>query len=129
LERLVIQFRTYGYRLLEPMVLNACAFGVPQDRRRLFLIGARDGEPLPEAPSPTTRGRGRRPGSPIPTAANFDGLPPSPSVSDAIGDLPDIDRFRDLLESDHTELAHAKVRRLDAAASEYVRLLRQLDDD
>lgn len=57
-----------GYALSElPWLLDAADFGVPQRRRRLFLVGARAGLPLPLPPAPT--------GDPPPTAG------------DAIGDL------------------------------------------
>lgn len=56
-----------GYTLAEPWILDASDFGVPQRRRRVFMIGARLGLPLPEPPD--------RLGTPPPTAR------------EAIGDL------------------------------------------
>ena len=39
-----------GYNLAEPWILDAADFGVPQRRRRVFMIGARRGLPLPRTP-------------------------------------------------------------------------------
>jgi DNA (cytosine-5)-methyltransferase 1 len=93
LEELVAAFEKRGYRVAEPwQVLNAANFGVPQSRERLFLIGTRKGEAMPRYPAPTTtRADGKRP---IPN------LPVGPSCGEAIGDLPDADRFSVLAETD-----------------------------
>ena len=86
LQELVEAFQQNGYNVLLPYrVLNAADFGVPQDRKRLFLIGAKKGLPLPNYP--------------IPSAA------PRVGVWDAIGDLPDVDRLDDLIDSDSTDAA------------------------
>ena len=56
LEEIIGEFRKHGYRVLEDYrVLNAAHHGVPQDRQRLFLIGARKGFPLPEYPDTHAR--------------------------------------------------------------------------
>jgi DNA (cytosine-5)-methyltransferase 1 len=47
----------YHYRW---RVLNAADYGVPQSRPRLFVIGVRRGEPLPEWPRPTHGGKWER---------------------------------------------------------------------
>jgi len=41
-----------GYQVLEPWVLNAYDYGVPQNRRRLFLVGHLPGTPAPSKPPP-----------------------------------------------------------------------------
>jgi DNA (cytosine-5)-methyltransferase 1 len=61
-----------GYRLAAD-VLNAAAFGVPQRRRRAFIVGLRQGTPA----------------LPVPTKART-------TVRDAIGDLPLIPTGKDL---------------------------------
>lgn len=43
-----------GYRTLEPRILNAADYGVPQRRNRVIFIGYRDGEREPRYPAPTT---------------------------------------------------------------------------
>jgi DNA (cytosine-5)-methyltransferase 1 len=62
-----------GYDVLTPyQVLNAADYGVPQDRRRLFLIGTRKGVKAPQYPQPRQ----------IKT-----------TVWEAIGDLPNAEDF------------------------------------
>ena len=79
LQEIVETFAKIGYKVLLPYrVLNAADFGVPQDRRRLFLIGARAGETLPIYPE----------------------LGDRTTVWEAIGDLPDADKFPELMYRD-----------------------------
>src|SRR5437588_325566 len=62
LEQLISEFRAAGFTMLEPVeILNASWFGVPQDRRRLFLIGARADQPLPHYPTSLVQPLPRRP--------------------------------------------------------------------
>ena len=76
-----------GYSVVTPIrAINARDFGVPQNRERVFIIGARKGMRLPEYPAPATR--------------RFRGWPSGITVWDAISDLPDIDNHPELLESD-----------------------------
>lgn len=70
----------YGYRVVTPQVLQASHFNVPQRRKRVFILGYRDAMASPQYPvyentSCTT-------------------------VWDAIGDLPNVDDFLELLTSD-----------------------------
>ncbi len=65
-------------------VLNARDYGVPQDRKRLFLLGSRANLPLPEYPLP---------------------LPAETTVAQAIGDLPEAEKFHELSERDWTDRA------------------------
>jgi DNA (cytosine-5)-methyltransferase 1 len=44
-------FRELGYHV-EHRVLLAAAYGVPQRRRRLFILGSRDATPILPEPTP-----------------------------------------------------------------------------
>jgi DNA (cytosine-5)-methyltransferase 1 len=89
-----------GYHVVDPFqVLNAAEYGVPQDRRRLFVYGFLPGMPKPSYPEPTHVARDKFGG---PSAAKLSEKPKPlcPSVEEAIGDLPDIDAFDELIDSD-----------------------------
>ncbi|MGI8589325.1 MAG: DNA cytosine methyltransferase [Chloroflexia bacterium] len=80
----------------EARVLNAADYGVPQHRRRAFILAGREGQPVP-FPEPTTlpgpRAGYRTPNSPkfVGSAAYaqsmFSHLPIGPTVWEAISDL------------------------------------------
>lgn len=90
-----------GYDVLLPyQVLNAADFGVPQDRRRLFLIGTRKGLTMPEYPAPTER----------------------VTVKDAIDDLPNADDFSTLIHSDSVSVSFE-------SKSVYSKQLRGFEED
>lgn len=104
LDELIVAFLEEGYHVQLPYhVLNAADFAVPQDRRRLFLIGAKKGLPLPVYPLPLKSNR--------------------ITVWDAISDLPEVDKYRDLMESDSLSEASFGV------PSPYARILRGLTED
>jgi DNA (cytosine-5)-methyltransferase 1 len=96
LDEIVEGFAEAGYDLTTPYrVLNAAWYGVPQDRQRLFLMGARRGLTVPSYPDATTSpARARKP---------IEGLPVGPTVMDAIGDLPDAESFEVLNGHDAVE--------------------------
>jgi DNA (cytosine-5)-methyltransferase 1 len=53
LESLISELQAIGYNIRLPYrVLNAADYGVPQNRHRLFLLGAKEGLPVPEYPKP-----------------------------------------------------------------------------
>lgn len=92
LEELIEAFGAHGYSVRMPWsVLNAASYGVPQDRRRLFLLGARKGLEPPFYPAPAC--------APAGSMAELQ-LPFGPSCGEALDDLPDADRFRTLLDTD-----------------------------
>jgi DNA (cytosine-5)-methyltransferase 1 len=98
LEELVQRFEASDYKVRLPYrILNASHYGVPQDRRRLILLGTRRGIRVPKYPAPRTtppNSKGQRMGELV------KGLAPTPTVRDAIGDLPDIEQFAGLLTDD-----------------------------
>lgn len=47
------ELNAIGYDTLEPRILNAADYGVPQRRNRIFFIGYRRGLPPPQYPAPT----------------------------------------------------------------------------
>ncbi|WP_310427381.1 DNA cytosine methyltransferase [Chamaesiphon sp. VAR_48_metabat_135_sub] len=84
LEELIVALDEAGYDVLTPyQVLNAADYGVPQDRRRLFLVGTRKGERSPDYPHP-----------------NHQRI----TVWEAIGDLPNADDFEGLQLTDAISL-------------------------
>jgi len=98
LEAVVAEIAAIGYRLVTPwQVLNAHHYGVPQNRERLFLIGARHDCPLPAYPAKRAV---------------------QPTCADALEDLPDAEKF-DLL----TQVGEVPVR-LAPPKSDYAALLR-----
>ena len=125
LHRLIEEFGERGYVVTQPwQVLNAADFGAPQDRRRLFLLLARDDMPPISYPTPTVRAVPKRGGSP------GDGdLPRGPTVMEAIGDIPDLDLYEELLAGDHVLLSDREIRDKERNASSYVRRLRGIEDD
>jgi DNA (cytosine-5)-methyltransferase 1 len=93
LQELVRAFDDAGYNVRLPWhVLDAAHYGVPQHRERLILMGAKKGAPLPDYPVPRT--------NPADARKRIPGLPDGPTCEDALGDLPDADRFTKLIECD-----------------------------
>jgi len=99
LDELINTFQQNGYNVVLPYrVLNAADFGVPQDRQRLILMGARKGLRLPQYPERPSRAR--------------------TNVWEAIGDLPDVNLYAELMDGD-------SLREIELGAqSRYVRTLR-----
>lgn len=82
---LIEEFEEIGYAVQRDWrVLNAADYGVPQDRQRLILMGAKKGRLLPAYPK---------------TIAE------RPTCQDALGDLPNAEKFERLRNSDAVRTA------------------------
>ncbi len=93
LDELVQAFSDHGYQVRLPWrVLDAANYGVPQHRQRLILFGAKIGHELPDYPLAIT--------NPADGKRQMQGLPAGPNCKDAMGDLPDAERFETLSETD-----------------------------
>ena len=99
------RLRTAGYTLQSdpPHCLDAADHGVPQRRRRVFLIGVLPALPVPAQPAKQ----------------------PSPNVAEALDDLPNVDDFPDLLTTTRLQLLPDQKVTLEAEASKYVHSLRE----
>jgi len=86
LAELVRRFNRDGYQVLPHALVTATSFGVPQKRKRLFLVGARIGEALPRLPIGSSE--------------------ECPNVWDALGDLPDIEKYPELSSRDWVKARH-----------------------
>ena len=88
-ERLQAEIAAAGYRF-HWRVLNAADHGVPQARPRLFVVGSRRGEPLPELPYATHHGhweRRKTGGGPLPhvtSSAALKGLVTDPEPEEVV---------------------------------------------
>lgn len=95
LEELIEEFQAAGYEVVTQWkVLNAYSYGVPQDRQRLFLMGAKRGLTVPSYPAALTAKPGLKDSS----------LPSAPTCRDALDDLPDAERFQELNVTDEVRI-------------------------
>jgi DNA (cytosine-5)-methyltransferase 1 len=111
-KELIRRLRRIGYAV-DSFLLNAAFFGVPQNRTRVFIVAAREGQPLLQPPVFRSALRGadgtlrEDPADHVPTfwalAARASKPVLCPSVEEAISDLPDIDSWDSLLLSDELE--------------------------
>lgn len=126
LDTLIREFKESGYHVVSPVqVLQAAHFGVPQSRRRLFLLGAREDELVPDYPRPQySVPVGVRAPEPVDPR-----LPPAPTVEEAITDLPNLNDFPTLANTDSVRLSKVRLARLEGAASPYVVRLRTRSAD
>lgn len=92
---IINQFENNGYKVRKDYkVLNAAEYGVPQNRERLFLLGCRQNLELPNYPQAITR----------PPKSNQASLKSdlilTPTVWDALQDLPEIENYIELSKKD-----------------------------
>lgn len=128
LSQLISEFEGADFSVVLPhKTLDAAEYGVPQERHRLFLLGARKDQPLPNYPRPVVVPVPKRAGS-EPTDSDAP-APTGPSVLDALGDLPNLNRFPSLRSSDAVRLSDEAVAAMEESASEYVQRLRVLAED
>lgn len=113
LDQLVAAFEEQGYRVRTPwQVLNAAHYNVPQNRHRLFLLGAKLGTELPDYPAQETWKSERN-----------DGFHTGPTCADALGDLPEVEKFSELWHDDSVQTKGW------GKPSAYARKMRCLDHD
>ena len=105
LDEVTTEFRRAGYSVTLPwQVLNARDYGVPQDRQRLFLLGAK-GARTPQYPL-------------------LDILRPAPTCRDALDDLPNAEDFDELASADSVRIEPET-----GGLSQYARAMRCLTND
>jgi DNA (cytosine-5)-methyltransferase 1 len=123
LDELIEGFHVAGYAVATRRILQAAEYGVPQDRRRLFLLGARRGICLPTYPEPHTRLRSKAPRqNGVWLQTEMAAVPECPSVADAILDLPNVDHYPHLFVSDVLDTETGE-------GSPYARVLHGVDQD
>ncbi|MGJ5673328.1 MAG: DNA cytosine methyltransferase [Nostochopsis sp.] len=95
ISKIIREFEISKYKINQHyQVLNAANYGVPQNRERLFLLGCRDDLDLPNYPLPITQFTKQN-------KSNLETkLPPTPTVWDAIKDLPEVEKYKELYERD-----------------------------
>jgi len=124
LGRFIQEFEAVGYAMASK-VLSTADFGVPQLRRRLIVIGSREDQPEARHPQPSSNPVPKTPSARVPRMR--EGLSVGPNVWQAIGDLPDLDRYATLRGSDRTFLSDAAMERIECKASQYALGLRGAD--
>lgn len=93
LDELIQAFEGVGYEIRSPWkVFDAADYGTPQHRERLILMGAKKGGIVPKNPLPICCSADMK--------RSIEGLPKGPTCKEAIGDLPDSDRFESLTVND-----------------------------
>ena len=119
---LITSFLEAGYQVEENyQVLNAVHYGVPQARKRLFLIGCKKDYELPKYPQPTTI----LPKIKVTQRYKKVNLPAVPTVWDAIGDLPEVENYSELLDRDWVIAEYGKC----STYASIMRGIEGLDDD
>jgi len=119
LKRLMSEFQAVGYQISEPVqILNAANFGVPQKRRRLFLLGNQIGVVTLAYPDPELEMQNLK----LNRETNSQYL----TVREAIADLPNLEDFAELHKTDCMQLTSEQVYQIHDLATPYVKKLRDL---
>jgi DNA (cytosine-5)-methyltransferase 1 len=129
LDVLLELFNKHGYDVAKPCVLNAASWGVPQERKRLILLGTRRGQTPLRYPAAKTVPRRRRSDEREALIAETEVGALCPTVWEAIGDLPDADAHEALLTSDEFRMTSLQLAEIRAKMSPYARVLHGLDRD
>jgi DNA (cytosine-5)-methyltransferase 1 len=97
---LIKAFEDVGYEVRTSWkVLDAADYGVPQHRERLILFGAKRGTKVPDYPTALTIPADKKVAS---------DLPIGPTCKDALGDLPNADKYDVLNQGDEVKVKHGK---------------------
>ncbi|MGK7887475.1 MAG: DNA cytosine methyltransferase [Crocosphaera sp.] len=108
LQEIFDEFSKNNYQVkTDYQILNAANYGVPQLRKRLFIFGTKEGLILPKYPKFMTNYKQN----------NDLYLPPTPTVKDAIQDLPEVNQYIELNHRDWVITEYKK-------PTEYVKNLR-----
>lgn len=124
LDTFVNEFRKAGYEV-EAKVLSAADFGVPQLRRRLIVLGTRRDQIPALHPEPFFNPVPKTPGSKVPVWRSD--ATKGPTVWEAIGDLPDLERFSALAATDEVRLPSRTLASMERRASDYATAMRGRD--
>lgn len=90
IQELIEKFVYYGYQVQVPyQVLNAADYGVPQKRERLFLMGSKISLPFPNYPE-----------SILNQTLKPSNLSKTPTVWEALKDLPEVEDYPELNQQD-----------------------------
>lgn len=102
-------FSDAGYLLSTggPFILSASDFGVPQARRRVFVVGNRKDTPQVSIP-----------------ASTYTGV----TVAEALDDLRHLEQYKSLATKDSVQLSAAALAKMEGAASAYAKSLRNGPD-
>ncbi|MGD0880125.1 MAG: DNA cytosine methyltransferase [Acidimicrobiales bacterium] len=105
LAKLMNGFRRAGYKVAEdrPLLLDAADHGVPQWRKRVFLVGVLNDTPLPVAPAPALSG---------------------PTTRNALSGLPNVDGWQSLRTTERLTLTERGLAELRLKSSDYAQTLR-----
>lgn len=107
LEKVIEVCESNGYNITKPVrILDAADFGVPQKRRRLFVLGVR-ADVAPLIPYPDRK---------------CPGQPDRPTALEAIGDLPSVEDYEELFSKNDVPYDKAPV-------SSYARVARGYEAD